>query len=195
MSDYDYSSAGYYFITICCMDRIHHFGKISNGKMVLSEIGAKAFEFWLEIPLHFKCVKPDEFVIMPNHVHGILILQDAPTGTCHGMSPPTTNNNMAGSCHGMSLYQKNINRFSKPVKNSVSVIINQYKSSVKRWCNKNGFRTFRWQSRFHERILFDLDSIEKTREYINLNPINWPTGDQGQPDPVKYGKEEKSSRY
>jgi putative transposase len=65
------------------------------------------------------------------------------------------------------------NQFSKPVKNSVSVIINQYKSSVKRWCNKNRFDHFHWQSRFYDEILHNENSIDKIREYIYNNPQNW----------------------
>jgi putative transposase len=67
---------------------------------------------------------------------------------------------------------QNINQFSKPVKNSVSVIINQYKSSVKRWCNKNGFDHFQWQSRFYDQILYDENSIDNIKIYINNNPKN-----------------------
>ncbi|OFY65484.1 MAG: hypothetical protein A2V64_05815 [Bacteroidetes bacterium RBG_13_43_22] len=94
---------------------------------------------------------------MPNHIHGILILKYSDAGTHHGLI----------------LHQNNINKFSRPVKNSVSVIINQYKSALKRWCNKNGFKSFKWQSRFHDHILFDENSIDRIREYIRLNPKNW----------------------
>ena len=75
--------------------------------------------------------------------------------------------------HSKHESNKNINQFSKPVKNSVSVIINQYKSSVKRWCNKNGFDQFQWQSRFYDQILHDENSIDMIREYIYNNPKNW----------------------
>ncbi len=174
LPDYDYSSAGYYFITICCRNRENCFGQISNCKMILSETGKKASEFWLEIPLHFKHVKLDEFIIMPNHIHGILFLNYSDTGTCHGMYlQPANHQIMEGSCHRMTLNQMNINQFSRPVKNSVSVIINQYKSALKRWCNKNGFRSFQWQSRFHDHILFNENSLERVRKYIKLNPGNW----------------------
>ncbi len=147
---HDYSSAGAYFVTICCKNRKKYFGKIIHGEMSLSEIGLKASEFWIQIPEHFKNVVPDAFVIMPEHIHGIINI----TGTYHGMSQQT-------------------NKFSHPVKNSLSVIINQYKSTLKRWCNKNGFENFRWQSRFHARILFPVDSLERTRKYIITNPQNY----------------------
>ena len=174
LADHDYSSAGYYFITICCRNRDRFFGNISDGKMILSETGTKTLEFWLEIPLHFKFVKLDEFVFMPDHMHGILILHDAGPGTRHGLSPYSTDNyDDAVSCHGMTLAGKKINRFSKPVKNSVSVIINQYKASLKRWCNKNRLSSFCWQSRFYDRILSDEDSVERTRKDIRQNIHNW----------------------
>lgn len=140
--------------------------------MILSEIGKKAFDFWLEIPAHFNHVKLDDFIIMPNHIHGILVLNYS-DGTRHGVSLQSINNDdAAGSCHGMTRKQKNKNQFSRPVKNSVSVILNQYKSTLKRWCNKNGFSFFQWQSRFHDNILYGENSIERTREYIRLNPKN-----------------------
>ncbi|MBE0652757.1 MAG: transposase [Bacteroidales bacterium] len=73
----------------------------------------------------------------------------------------------------MSLRHDNNNQFSKPVKNSISVIINQYKSSLKRWCNKNGFIFFQWQSRFYDHIVSNENSIDHIRNYIRSNPANW----------------------
>jgi len=167
LSDWDYSSSGIYFITICCHDRKPFFWKIDNNGIIYSQIGLIAWQYWLEIPEHFPNVKMDEFVVMPNHIHGILILNNSSERTCHG---PRT-------CHGMSLpsipIKQNINQFANPIKNSVSVIIGQYKSSVKRWCNQNGFNEFQWQSRFYDRILRNENSIDKIREYIHNNPNNW----------------------
>jgi REP element-mobilizing transposase RayT len=150
--------------------------------MILSEIGQIASKFWLGIPDHFPHVKLDEFVIMPNHIHGLLILDYSLVGTHfvgtrHGVSLQSSSNDNVGSCHGMTLSiqksNQNINQFSKPLKNSVSVIINQYKSSVKRWCNKNGFMHFQWQSRFHDQIVHSENSIDNIREYMLNNPRYW----------------------
>jgi putative transposase len=160
--DWDYSSEGVYFITICCKDRQFFFGKIEDNKMILSEIGLIASKYWLEIPDHFPHVKLDEFIVMPNHLHGILFLDYSLVGPRHGVALQLNQ----GS-------NQNNNQFSKPVKNSVSVIINQYKSSVKRWCNKNGYIHFQWQSRFYDQILHSENSIDFTREYIYNNPRNW----------------------
>lgn len=173
MADYDYSSEGFYFITICCKDRENYFGKISAGKIILSDIGKKASEFWLEIPLHFNHVKLDAFVVMPNHIHGIIILKYPDTGTRHGVSPQSPDVMTTGSCHGMTQYRRKTNQFSKPIEGSVSVIINQYKATLKRWCNGNGYGSFQWQSRFWDNILTNFDDIERIREYIRLNPLKW----------------------
>ncbi len=70
--EYDYSQDGFYFVTICCKNREMFFGDVVVGKMQLSEIGKIAEKFWLEIPDHFSFVKLDKFIIMPNHIHGII---------------------------------------------------------------------------------------------------------------------------
>ena len=74
LKNWDYRNDGAYFITICTKNRTHFFGKIENGKMQLSEIGEIAHQNWAEIPQHFPFVQLDAFIIMPNHTHGILII-------------------------------------------------------------------------------------------------------------------------
>jgi len=87
LENWDYSSEGFYFLTLTCKNKEHFFGKIENKTMNLSDIGSIAFQFWMEIPNHFSHVRLDEFVIMPDHIHGILIV--APCNVvrpCHGMA-------------------------------------------------------------------------------------------------------------
>lgn len=72
LENYDYSQNGLYFVTICTKDREELFGEIVNEKMILNEVGKVANQFWQETPKHFPFVNPDQFVVMPNHVHGIL---------------------------------------------------------------------------------------------------------------------------
>ena len=76
LHSWDYSSNGAYFITICTAKREHYFGQIKNGKMNFSEQGKLANQYWLEIPDHFSFVFLDEFVVMPNHTHGIIIIDN-----------------------------------------------------------------------------------------------------------------------
>jgi REP element-mobilizing transposase RayT len=195
LKGYDYSQEGLYFITICCQDRICWFGKIDSvgtchddsvrarhgvpqhGVPQHSEIGKIAHEYWLDIPNHYPSVVLHEHIVMPNHVHGIIELTSV--GACHGMPPhgmPLQNDESVRTCHGMSpqsgMPLRN-NQFSKPIPNSISVIINQYKSSVKRWCNKNGHENFKWQSRFYDHIIRNEQSYQNISEYIINNPEKW----------------------
>jgi putative transposase len=76
LKNYDYSKNGLYFVTICTDDRRHFFGKIVNEKMILNQLGVMADKYWLEIPTHFTFVELDEYIIMPNHVHGVVVINN-----------------------------------------------------------------------------------------------------------------------
>jgi len=76
LQGYDYSQPGIYFITICTKNHECLFGEILNGEMRLNDFGKIAHQCWLEIPNHFPHIQLDEFVIMPDHIHGIIILND-----------------------------------------------------------------------------------------------------------------------
>jgi len=161
LKGHDYSAQGRYFITINVKDRIRQFGHVEAGKMFLSEVGKIANECLSQIPDHFRHAAPGEFIVMPDHIHLILILiNDESKGPPHGAA--RTN-------------EININEFGNPIPGSVSVIINQYKSSVKRWCNKNDHEDFQWQSRFHMRIIQSDLAFERISNYIIKNPASWRT--------------------
>ncbi len=93
LKGYDYTQAGAYFVTVVTQDRVHLFGEVVKGEMRLNEAGRMVFEQWQALPTRFATVEIDEFVVMPNHIHGIIILRDplvgadlvsAPTGTSTG---------------------------------------------------------------------------------------------------------------
>jgi REP element-mobilizing transposase RayT len=172
---WDYRWAGAYFITICTKDRLHYFGKIENGAMQLSHVGVIADILWYEIPHHAKNVELGAFVVMPNHIHGILILtgDDDDNGndnvdvnvnvnveTGHALSQPITDKTIAQQ------------RFQNIGKNSVSSIVGSYKSAVTKHANRLGYE-FAWQTRFHDHIIRDKTSFEKISNYIINNPANW----------------------
>ncbi len=177
LKNYDYSKEGLYFITICVKDRKCLFGEIDNGQMKINTLVAMANTCWLEIPLHYPQVKLHSYSIMPNHIHGIIEIMK----TCHDTFTHNNNDisdgicdNNVGICHGKSLHQQpNQRHFAKPIANSISTIINQYKSTVKRWCNKNGYPYFQWQSRFYDHIIRNDKSYQTINEYIVNNPKNW----------------------
>jgi REP element-mobilizing transposase RayT len=181
LPEYDYRSDGYYYVTICTKNREECFGEIRNGIMGLNELGCQAAKFWQEIPKNFENVSLDEWVIMPNHIHGIVVIgckHHGPVGTRHGPvgtrhGPVGTRHGPVGTRHGVFLRDEQFNKFSKPISNSLSMIINHFKGSLKRWCNKNGFQNFAWQPRFYERVLRNEKETNIRRKYIQNNPMNW----------------------
>ncbi len=86
LQNYNYSQNGYYFVTICTKDRECFFGGIQNNKMELSKMGEIAHNFWAEIPKHFPFVELEPWIIMPNHVHGIISIDKNIVETLHATS-------------------------------------------------------------------------------------------------------------
>jgi hypothetical protein len=84
LKNWDYGNNAAYFITICTQNREHYFGEIKNGEMQLNELGENATRFWLDIPKHFPFIELGNFVVMPNHTHGILIIDKTPNNTNNG---------------------------------------------------------------------------------------------------------------
>jgi putative transposase len=162
LQSWDYGANGAYFITICTQNREHFFGEIMNGEMQLNEIGKLAEQYWVEIPNHFPFIELGNFVVMPNHTHGILIIDksdgdNVETLRCNVSTHTTKNEQMAKI---------------SPKSGTLSTIIRSYKSVV----SKNArliHADFNWQSRFHDHIIRDAQSFENIQNYIANNPINW----------------------
>jgi putative transposase len=174
LQNWDYGSDGAYFVTICCKDRNHFFGECEDGKMKLSTEGAIVQGFWYEIPKHFPFVVLGEFIVMPNHIHGILILDkerynaylEVETRQCLVSTTDKISSNI-----NKTIGQ---NRFQNQGKDTVSSIIGSYKSV----CTKHirmAFPTleFGWQTRFWDNIIRDAQSFENISQYIINNPKTW----------------------
>ena len=125
------------------------FGEIKNGIIGFSEVGNAAACCLQEIPEKRAHVILDEFIVMPNHIHCILEVKD------------------------QFFHWENSNQYGKPVAGSVSVIINQYKGAVTKWCNKNNFLEFEWQGRFYDRVIRNNEEYWAIKNYIINNPENW----------------------
>jgi len=173
---WDYGWNGAYFITICTRNRGHYFGEIYDGKMELSHLGIIANVLWHEIPNHSVSVELGDFVIMPNHIHGILII-DKPnvvveTGHIVGSEHALNLRAQSPQPHGTQSLQPGDTRFQNIGKNTISSIIGSYKSAVTKHANrlklKNG-----WQNLFHDRIIRNDEEYQRISNYIINNPINW----------------------
>ncbi len=179
MKGYDYSQPGLYFITICTQNRDHYFGEIHNGKMVLSPMGVLADILWYEIPHHTQFVALGDFVVMPNHIHGILIIDKpddeiAGVGTLHATSPQFPQSPQSPQFPQSPQQPQKNQKMSdiSPKSKSVSSIIRSYKSAVTFHGNRLGLNNG-WQSRFHDHIIRNEQSYQNISNYIINNPARW----------------------
>lgn len=167
LKNWDYSSDGYYFITICTKYREHLFGEIINNKINLSDIGKIVFQEWnksFDIRAELFC---DCFVIMPNHIHGVLRINissvetHAPVET-HAATPVETHAVL--SLQGRGHVPKSISSFVAGFKSHATKQINGYRNTP------GGFV---WQPRFHDHVIRNNGELNRIRKYINNNPCNW----------------------
>jgi len=160
LKQYDYSSAGAYYITICCYKRRHYFGKIVNGKMILSEFGVIVNTEWLRSSCIRKEIELDTYQIMPNHFHGIVFILETPD-----KSISQTDRNIAGA-NGRSpqMQPKSLSSLIAGFKSSATSRINQLRSTP-------GLPVF--QRNYYERIIRNEKQLNTIREYIINNPLNW----------------------
>lgn len=153
---YDYTAAGAYFITICTQDRECLFGHVKDASVHYNPFGKIAAECWQQIPDHFPNVRLDEWVVMPNHVHGIIVIV---SGT-----------HAVGRTHASPLRV-----YRGPDRGSIGAIVGSYKSAVTKRINvlrgKPGERV--WQREYHDRIIRNDDEWERIRWYIRRNPEKW----------------------
>jgi putative transposase len=174
LQNWDYGQNGAYFITICTHNRQHFFGEVVNNEMQLSEMGQFAEKFWLEIPIHFPFVELGNFVVMPNHTHGILII-DKNVDISHVVvaNVETLQCNVSTTNATANATNKNEKMANiSPKSGTISTIIRSYKSVV----SKNArliHADFGWQPRFHDHIIRDAQSFETIQNYIANNPLNW----------------------
>jgi REP element-mobilizing transposase RayT len=149
LEGYDYRNEGLYYVTICTKNRTHFFGKCIDGIMLLNDLGKMAEDCWLAIPTHFPNVSLDEFIIMPNHIHGIVFIDSAPyVETLHATSSIANQRLRATSLQD--------DRYSKisPKQGSLSTVLRSYKSAVSNKA-KHINPNFAWQPRFHDHIIRD----------------------------------------
>ena len=171
LKEYDYSSSGAYFVTICTHNKENVFGKIVDGEVHLSDVGEIAHKCWIEIPNHFYYVNSDVHVIMPNHVHSIIIInkkEDIPgdnfTRKDIQLNVPTEK---------IKINVSAISAKISPRQGTLSVIVRTYKAAVTTECRRYGYSNFLWQSRFYEHIIRDERDYRNIQEYIPNNPLQW----------------------
>ena len=158
--DYDYSQNGWYFVTICAQNREWMFGNVNDGKMELNKYGKIVDEYWCEIINHFDHVELDGYIIMPNHMHGIVIING---GNCRGevISPLQK-----------TKYYPTLGQIIAYFKYQSTKHINQLRGTpgIKLWQRNYGESHV---LRHYEHIIRDDNDLNRISQYIINNPLNW----------------------
>ena len=175
LKNWDYRNNGAYFITINTGNRKHFFGEIINSEMQLSPIGEYAENFWMEIPKHFPFVELGNFVIMPNHTHGILIINNPNpviSLQCNEINKSLQCNEIDKSLQCNDSTGNQYYSDISPKSGSLSTIIRSYKSVVSKHARLLN-PEFNWQPKFHDHVIRNSESFERIQNYIENNPSNW----------------------
>ncbi|MDD4900640.1 MAG: hypothetical protein PHS62_00805 [Patescibacteria group bacterium] len=160
---FDYAQNGFYFVTICVKDREEIFGQVINEKMVLNRCGWVIRNQWQWLAGRFPYLELDEYIVMPNHLHGILMINtdDDNVGTV-GAGRDGDN---VGTGRDLSLQCGKIK--------SVSELIGAFKTTSSKLIHYMGYSDFAWQRSFYDHIIRNEKSLIKIREYIINNPAKW----------------------
>lgn len=174
LKNWDYAKQAAYFITICSKDKKHYFGKIENDKMNYSPIGAIADVLWHEMKKHKENMELGEYVIMPNHIHGILILNEPMNSLESLPEDDLVIDNKFQEYMKLIADQPDIQNMAETLSSSrsISSIIRSYKSAVSKHANRLGL-DFGWQARFHDHIIRTKKSYRYIEKYIIDNPAKW----------------------
>jgi putative transposase len=156
LKNYDYTQNGAYFITICTYNRVNLFGEIDKGKLILNNVGKMVYKKFSEIPEFYPNISTDKFIVMPNHLHAILIIQDIERLHGGGMA--------RGPFPTMGLPDY-IHRFK-------TLTTKLYIDGVK-ICNYPIFDKKVWQNSYHDHIIRNEEDYQKIWEYIDTNPLKW----------------------
>lgn len=152
LKGYGYDQPGFYFVTVCTYQRKNLFGEIQQDSMRLNHYGRIAEESFVAIPEHFDNTQVDEFVIMPNHIHGIVVISNV------------------GARHAVPF-----SAFGKPMANSLATIVASFKSATTKQINNlrqtSGVSV--WQRNYYEHVIRNEQSLHRIREYIANNPGRW----------------------
>lgn len=174
LKGYDYSQAGAYFVTICTNDKESIFGDVMDKEMRLNECGKITLNCWADLPKHYSQIELDEFIIMPNHVHGIVVFVGAPLAAPGIMAAPGIDVLPGASATKNKAQKKKGAASSAP---TLGDVIRTFKSmsaiAVNRVLDRQGVPV--WQRNYYEHIIRNENELYKTRAYVADNPLNWET--------------------
>ena len=168
LKGYDYAQEGAYYITVCTRDRLPFFENKSIRAIVEG--------CWLEVPRHFPMVELDEWVVMPDHMHGIIAITrrgvqlNAPT---HAERDAPTHAEGDAPTHIRGRDPTDPFSIMSPGRRTLAVIVRTYKAAVTSTCRRAGHAEFGWQRNYYEHVIRDEADLDRTRQYVLDNPQRW----------------------
>ena len=148
-------------MTVCAQDRVHHFGRIENEAMNLNRVGEIVNERWGWLSDRYDYVELDEYIVMPNHLHGILVIRP---GDADRSRPVPT---------------------GEAKTKSLSELIGAFKTTSSKRIREGGLAFFQWQRSFHDHVIRDDEDLNRVREYIRENPARWALDEENPENRVK----------
>ncbi len=165
LPSYDYSQAGAYFVTICVQNRECLFGEIVDGIMRLRDTGKIASQSWAWLAQQYDHVELDTWTIMPNHLHGIIVIaDDGRGGSRTALTGDATEFDLGGSRTAPTMQRKSIGRLIGAYKTTSTKYVNQLRGTP-------GERL--WQRNYYEHVVRNDADLLRIREYIDNNPAQW----------------------
>lgn len=166
LKEYDYLQAGAYFVTICTKDRECLLGEVVGGEVRMDKYGQAVVKCWEDLPVHYSHIKLDSFIIMPNHIHGIIVINNVGAG----LKPALNKSDKVIT----------IRAGFKPAptkQHGLPEIVRAFKTFSSRHINliRNNTGVPLWQRNYYEHIIRNEQELNKIREYIINNPSNWET--------------------
>ena len=165
LQGWDYGTPGYYFVTICTQNRMRWFGEVTGDKIVLSAVGEIAMQELEKTPQIRTNVSLEAWVVMPNHIHAILVILEEP-----GERAETP-------CTSVETPRRGVSTIKNWRPGTLGAIINQYKSMCTKRIRAMGCVDFGWQRRYYDHIIQNEKSLENIRTYILENPAKWGEDD------------------
>jgi putative transposase len=169
---YDYSRNALYFITTCVQDRVCCFGMIENERMVLYEYGKIAEQQWFWLQRQYPFVVLHSMAVMPNHIHGIIEIDDAIIGVGVGTGHVVATGRDLSLRNVRNVRDERRERPTIKIK-SLSELMGAYKTTTSKQIHLAGRRDFKWQRSFHDYIIRNEHSYLHISDYIQNNPLNW----------------------
>ena len=187
LKNYDYSQAGYYFVTICCYQRQCLFGDIVNSLMQLNQYGEIVEQTYQWLSQRYPYLILDEWIIMPNHFHGIIVITNT---SCRGRSrtTPTAKNVPTLTRNDVILTDKNLPINPELKRKPLGRLIGTFKTVSTKNINliRNTTGTPVWQRNYYEHIIRNETALNKIREYIINNPLSWEDDQLHPKNPSKW---------